>query len=193
MPLERTYRSFETVGRLAALAGGYVLLGLSLLICAEILLRRFIGISLQGVDEIGGYVLAGVSAFGFGYALLARAHTRIDILFYRLGPRVQAALNLLSAAAVAAVACFMLWRAAATFQRSAELGSAAATPLQTPIWIPQLAWVLGLGFFAAVAVMLLVRALLTLRAQGSAGVNAMIGPLSLEAGIEEETDSVDKT
>lgn len=192
MVLERTYRSFEAVGRLVALAGGYALLGLSLLICSEILLRRFIGVSLQGVDEIGGYVLAGVSAFGFGYALIERAHTRIDILFYKLGPRAQAGLNLFAATMIAAVACFMFWRAAAAFQRSAELGSIAATPLQTPLWIPQLAWVTGLGFFAAVALMLLVRALIVLREQGAAGVNATIGPLSLDAEIEPGTDTIEK-
>ena len=63
-----------------SLAGGYILLLLSLVIVFEILARKLFSYSLQGVDEIGGYVVAGTGAFGFAYALIERTHTRIDIV-----------------------------------------------------------------------------------------------------------------
>lgn len=187
MLLERLQMSADKFIRGTAILGGYALLGLSIAICLEIVLRRFAGVSLQGVDEVGGYVLAGVSAFGFAFALLHRAHTRIDIFLRRGGAPVQAALNLLNALLFAAVAIFMAWRAYATLARSVALGSIAATPLQTPIWIPQVIWFGGLVFFAAVASLLALRGLLRLD-RGSDDVNAVLGPLSLSQELEAESD-----
>ena len=51
-----------------SLVGGYILLLLSLVIVFEILARKLFSYSLQGVDEIGGYVVAGTGEFGFAYA-----------------------------------------------------------------------------------------------------------------------------
>lgn len=182
---ERAHSFLEGAGRFAAILAGYALLGLSIAICAEILLRRFSGLSLQGTDEVGGYVLAGASAFGFAYALLHHGHTRIDLLLRRVPPGAQAALNLFSAALFALIACSMAWRAFATLQRSLELGAVAPTPLQTPIWIPQGIWVAGLCFFALVAIYHLLLGLTALR-RGARFTNSLIGPISLDQEIEEE-------
>ena len=187
MSLERLHVLGERLSRAAAIVAGYALLGLSLAICVEIILRRTANVSLQGVDEIGGYVLAGTSAFGFAYALLHRAHTRIDIFLLRGGPRLQAALNLLAGFVLAGIAVFMAWRAYATFARSLDLGSVAATPLQTPIWIPQAVWLAGLVFFAAVATFLAVRGVVALFRGADEG-NAVLGPLSLTQEIEAEIE-----
>lgn len=181
------HRTLDGVTKLAAIVAGYALLALSFTICAEIVMRRLFSYSLQGVDEVGGYVLAGVCAFGFAYSLMLRAHTRIDLLLVRGGPRVQVALNLFSAALMAGIASFMAWRAYATLSRSLGFGSLAATPLQTPIWIPQLVWFSGYLLFAIVACFLLIRALVAIR-QGAAEVNALVGPVTLNQEIEEEVD-----
>jgi TRAP-type C4-dicarboxylate transport system permease small subunit len=185
MLLDRLDAVAHWLGRAAAIVAGYALLGLSIMICAEIVMRRFIGVSLQGVDEIGGYVLAGASAFGFAYALLQRGHTRIDLVLQRVSAGPQAVLNVLAAVVIAAIAIFMAWRAHATFARSLELGSLAATPLQTPIWMPQLIWLSGLVFFAVVAVFFAFKALAAVP-RGAAAVNEVSGTPSLSAEIDAE-------
>ena len=43
-----------------------------------IIARKLFSYSLQGVDEIGGYVVAITGTFGFAYALINRTHTRIE-------------------------------------------------------------------------------------------------------------------
>ena len=58
-------RFFGPPARFLAILSGWWLIALSFLTVAEILLRKFFSISLQGVDEIGGYTTAIVSAFGF--------------------------------------------------------------------------------------------------------------------------------
>ena len=82
--------------RIIGILGGYGCLGLSFLIVYEIFARKLFNHSLQGVDEIGGYVVAITGTFGMALAALERAHTRIDVLLLRLPARVQAGLNLLS-------------------------------------------------------------------------------------------------
>jgi TRAP-type mannitol/chloroaromatic compound transport system permease small subunit len=182
---EPIHRTLDRVTKSTAVLAGYALLGLSFAICLEIILRRLFSYSLQGIDEIGGYVLAGVCAFGFAYALMQRAHTRIDLLLVRGGPRLQVALNLFSAVLMAGIACFMAWRAYATLVRSIGFGSLAATPLQTPIWIPQAVWFSGFLLFAIVACFLMIRSFVALR-RGAAEVNALIGPVTLGEEIKEE-------
>lgn len=191
MPLKTITNAAESAGRLFAILAGYSLLGLSLLICAEIVLRRIAGISLQGVDEIGGYVLAGSSAFGFAYALLCRGHTRIDILVSRTPSVVKAVLNILSSAVMALIAAFMAWRAYMALDRSLRLGSLASTPLQTPIWIPQSIWVAGLVFFALVAFLFLVRSL-SAAIKGADCVNSVAGITSLDEIVAHEVSSETK-
>nr|WP_299245872.1 TRAP transporter small permease [uncultured Halomonas sp.] len=169
----------------AAIAAGYAALGLSLLIAFEVVARKLFNFSLQGVDEIGGYVLAIGVAFSFAYALLHRAHTRVDMLLVKLPAPLRAFLNALAMLLLAAFAAFMLWRAIETLGETLEFGSRASTPLQTPLWIPQTLWILGLGVFAVLAVFLALRAW-GLLLRGRVGVvNDEFGPRSADDELNE--------
>ncbi|TVQ35137.1 MAG: TRAP transporter small permease [Geminicoccaceae bacterium] len=183
--LDRVHAFLEGTTRLGAILAGYALLGLALAICAEIALRRLANFSLQGVDEVGGYVLAGISGFAFAFGLMQRAHTRIDIVLRLMPAWGQATLNLLAAVIFAGIAVFMAVRAHATLDRSLQLGSLASTPLQTPLWIPQTIWLVGLTLFAVVAVFLAFRAVVAVF-EGTRAVNAIAGPPTLQEEIDAE-------
>jgi len=141
------------VVRVFSLVAGYAVLAITLVIGLEILLRRLFGVSLQGADEYGGYMLATLTAVGAAYALLERGHTRIEILVERMPPGVRAVLNGVSALCMAAMATFLAWRATVAMLESLEYGSLSGTPLMTPLWMPQAVWVAGMVLFAAVAVL----------------------------------------
>lgn len=181
-------RALMPVARLLALAAGYGLLGLALLVTVEILLRRFMNFSLQGGNELGGYVLAILAAFGFSFALLERAHTRVEILIERVSGRPQAWLNLISAWCIALMAMFMAWRAGGALMESIEFGSLSGTPLMTPLWQPQSLWVLGLTFFGITALAIAVHSTVLLL-RDYRELNRLYGTKSLEEIIEEETVS----
>ena len=72
--------AFEPPARFVAIAGGYWLMLIAAATCVEIISRKLFSFSLLGVDEVGGYTLAILAALGFSYALVDRAHTRIDVL-----------------------------------------------------------------------------------------------------------------
>lgn len=178
-------RSFLPFTRFLALIGGYALLLLSLLITVEILLRRFANVSLQGSDEMGGYVLAIVAAFGFSFTLLERAHTRVEILVERINPRTAAILNFISCAGTMLMALFIAWRGWATLMESIEYKSLSGTPLMTPLWLPQSVWVAGLLVFAVIATLVAFHAL-ALLVRDWTRVNQFYGLKTLDEIIRDE-------
>lgn len=168
-----------------AIMAGYAFFALSIFIVVEILARKLFNYSFQGADEIGGYVLAAGTAGGFGFALIHRSHTRIDLLVSRLSGRRQAAFNLLAYVSLAAFATFMAWRACATLQQSIEFGSLASTPLQTPLWIPQSLWAGGLVLFAVAALIMAGRATAAFFHDVDA-LNDEFGPITIREEVEEQ-------
>ena len=147
-------RALMPVARAAAILCGWCLLLVAALTCVEIVARKLFDFSLHGIDEIGGYTLALVCAFGFSYALLRGSHTRIDIVQPLLPARVRATLNVVAMAALAAIALFAAWRGLGELLVSIELKSVANSPLQTPMWLPQGLWFAGIAMFAIVALAL---------------------------------------
>lgn len=181
-------RVLMPIAQFLALVAGYGLLGLALLVTVEILLRRFMNFSLQGGNELGGYVLAILAAFGFSFALLERAHTRVEILIELVPGRLQAWLNLISAWCIALMAAFMAWRAAGALLESIEFGSLSGTPLMTPLWQPQSLWVVGLTFFAVTSLAIAVHST-ALLVRDPRELNRLYGTKTLEEVLEEETVS----
>lgn len=144
---------------LFALLAGYALLFQAAATAIEIISRKVFNFSFQGVDEIGGYVLAVTASFGFGYAALTRTHTRVDFLLLHVPLRIRAAIHAVAAVVMAFVSAGMLWYAVKALRETIEYQSIANSPLQTPIWIPQSIWLAGFAAFAAVAFFLAFRAL----------------------------------
>ena len=170
--------------RIIGILGGYACLGLSFLIVYEILARKLFNHSLQGVDEIGGYVVAVTGTFGMALAAVERAHTRIDVLLLRLPTRVQAGLNLLSYVALGLGAAFMGYMGWRTLDDSLTFGSVSSSPLQVPLWIPQSLWMAGLVLFALSALWTALRGLLALR-KGLAAADRLLAPPTVAGEIDE--------
>jgi TRAP-type C4-dicarboxylate transport system permease small subunit len=122
---------------------GVAMVGLAILVTVETLARKFIGLSLQGVDELGGYALAVTSSLAFTLALIDRAHIRIDLLHNMLPGFAQRLLNWLSIVVLAALALLLAWTGWLALDETIEFRSTAPTPWATPLVWPQLAWFAG--------------------------------------------------
>jgi TRAP-type C4-dicarboxylate transport system permease small subunit len=175
----------EGLARLAALAAGYGVLALAFLVAFEVVARKVFNFSMQGADEIGGYVMAAGVAFSFAYALFERAHTRVDVFYAQVPAALRAPLNLFAMLSLAGMAGFMLYRGVATLQESMEFKSLASTPLQTPLWIPQGIWVAGLALFAFFTTIFALRAMYLLAAGNFGKLNQEMGPRDADDEIEE--------
>lgn len=188
LPPGRASHAMTTLTDVAALACGWWLIALSVATCVEMLGRKLLGFSLQGIDEIGSYTYAIVGSIGFAHALISRSHTRVDFLLSRFPLRLRSALNLLAMLTLTAFAIISLWRGLNVVLESIDLRATASTPLATPMWMPQSLWLLGYVLFAVVSGWAAWDAL-RLWLRGAHGeLNDRFGPQSLEEEIEAETD-----
>jgi TRAP-type C4-dicarboxylate transport system permease small subunit len=168
-----------------SIIGGYILLFLSILIVIEIFARKLFNFSLQGIDEMGGYVVAVTGTFGFAYALIERTHTRIDIILDHVPPVIRNLLNVLAYALVTGAALFMLRYGYEALSESILFKSLSPTPLQIIMWIPQSMWVAGLVVFSITAIAMLVH-LLVLQFKNPERGFLFYGPPTLQEEVERE-------
>lgn len=188
LPPGKVSRSIAGFTDVAALACGWWLIALSAATCVEMLGRKVLGFSLQGIDEIGSYTYAIVGSIGFAHTLITRSHTRVDFLISRFSPKVRSVLNLVAMLTLAMLAFLCLWRGLAVVRESIDLRATASTPLATPMWIPQVIWLAGYVLFALVAAWAACDALRLFFKGDVAGLNDKFGPQTLEEEIEAETE-----
>jgi TRAP-type C4-dicarboxylate transport system permease small subunit len=174
------------MGRVAdwlAIVAGWALVVYSIAVGVEIIGRRYLGFSLQGVDEIGGYLMAVIVAIGFSCALYSHAHIRIDILLPRLPRGVTLWLNVAAVGSLIAFALFLLWQATHVLIQSHALRAVAPTPLLTPLAIPQAIWVAALLYFLLYALAYFIKVVVH-AVRGEANVVAAL--LGTSAGRSEK-------
>lgn len=165
----------------AAVLTGVALLGTVVFILAEIIIRQ-LGSSLGGTDEISGYVMAGTTSWGMSYALSTLTHVRIDLARLRLKPIGQAMLDILAMIALTGVALVIAVQTWPVLSKTLESGARANTPLETPLWIPQVIWWSGWIWFAFTSSVLLICAIILLLRRELTKVDGVIG-----MGASEET------
>lgn len=173
-------RSLERVAHWGVWMGGVALLGVAFFVALEVILRKVFLIGLSAAADLSGYALAISYAWGLSFALLKRAHVRVDAVI-RLFPRkVCAAFDVVALSALTWLAAAMAWYGYGVFAESFARSARAMTPLGTPMWIPQGLWVIGLAGFLLTCVVLLVVAVRNLLAGRTSEVNRLIGTLSAE-------------
>ncbi len=79
--MEMTHRA----SRYGAWFGGALIILAAFIVGVEVLIRKVFTLSIGGADELSGFALAIGSAWAFGFALLERAHIRIDSAFHQSG------------------------------------------------------------------------------------------------------------
>ncbi|GLQ05051.1 TRAP transporter small permease subunit [Sneathiella chinensis] len=141
-----------------ALTVGFILLACVAFTLVEIVVRR-VGLSLGGVDEISGYVMAIVTSWGVSYALTEMAHVRIDLLRNRLIPLFRSVFDMIAILSLAATGLVVAWRGWGVVSKTLSTGARANTPLETPLWIPQIFWWAGWTWFAVTACILVLSTL----------------------------------
>ncbi len=176
----------EIVNRVGVWVGGLLLFFTSAMIAVEVVLRKVFSISMGGADEISSYVLAISCSWAFGYALLRKAHIRIDIFYAKMSQRLQSLLDLLSLLIFLIYQVPLVYFAWLVVKTSIVRHSAANTPLHTPLWIPQGLWFLGLVCFLLTTVVLLVVSVGRLARGDLEGARALTGPNTIEDEIKEE-------
>src|SRR3954463_6911266 len=179
--------------RLEALAAsifGLAFLVLAVAVTAETVMRKVFNQSLQGVDELGGYILAIAGAMSFAVALVARAHIRIDIVHDHLPALLRVVLNVLASVSILVCTVAILRMAWFAYDESAALGATAQTPWATPLKYPQLLWVAALVPFVAVCAVEVLR-IVALFAKGDLReIDRQYGPRTAQDELHDELEDL---
>ncbi|MDU8913892.1 TRAP transporter small permease [Aestuariicoccus sp. MJ-SS9] len=161
-----------------------ILVGILLLLCAAFVLAdivlRQVGASFGGTDEISGYVMAIATSWGMGFALLELGHVRIDLLRSRVGARGRALFDLLSMLVLSVTITLIAVRCWPVLERSLTNSSRANTPLETPLALVQAPWMAGWIWFAAMAWLTFIAALMLVAQKDYAASEAAIGTFGEE-------------
>jgi TRAP-type C4-dicarboxylate transport system permease small subunit len=136
-------RPFDLIERTSLWLSAACLIGMVLLILAEIVLRGVFNSTTEHSDELVGYLLVGVSFLSLALCQSRGAFHRVEMVQMRLGPRGQAVsalvFDLLSFAYVALTDWYFLQFVMSSYRREAM----ASTVLSTPLWIPESAMIVG--------------------------------------------------
>ena len=190
--LDKMERSLLSVSRFGVWCGGLMMLAASLVIGVEVVLRKIFLVSLGGADEMASYALAIGTVWALSFALIERAHIRVDALYMRLPKRIGAACDILALASVLAFTGILTWFAAHVLLTSWSFEATANTPIGTPLWIPQGLWVLGLVVFVLTTIVLIWRTSAAFLAGDIAAVSRIAGTKSIEEELGEEVAQAEK-
>ncbi|MEM6385167.1 MAG: TRAP transporter small permease [Pseudomonadota bacterium] len=154
-------RIAEVIAAMLALAGGAVLLALTLLTCVSIVGRAALPFDLgfgpiRGIydmTEIG--VAAAIFAF-LPYAQLTEAHARVDLFRWAIPSAMDRALELVFNVAMAFVAAVGTWRLYLGMEDKMRFGETTLIA-QIPVWYGYAAGLVGATGFVLVALFCVLR------------------------------------
>ncbi len=175
-----------TISRLLAwLAGGIILFGCALPISIDVLSRLLLNRTLVESFEISGYALAACIGLGLGYTVTTKANVRIDFLTAKLPWRLRMAADLLAALALALLALALAWFAWGVLQQSWSQDARSLSTLRVPLYLPQGLWWIGLFWFACVALLSPLIAILRLLRGESREAEGLLSSAALTEEIEQ--------
>ncbi len=160
--LDAALGAVDRVARAAVILGGVAILLSAFMITADVIMRRILGLSTWGADELSYYALAIASSWAFAHAMLVKAHIRIDMVTSRLGRPLRAACDVIALLAMGFLALGACRAIFDEVERAWSRGTTSITRLETPLWIPQGLWLAGFVFFALTVFLLLLRVLVAL-------------------------------
>lgn len=169
---------------------GWSLLFLSAFVALETIMRKVFNSSLQGADELGGYVLAFGASVSFIVAMIERAHIRIDVLHQRMPLWWQALIDWLSVMSLGMLGVFFLYIGWFVIADTHLYGSTAATPWATPLIWPQSAWYAGLAVFALCSFIMAARASRLFLSGRFDALAREFNPKSADEELSEELDQL---
>ncbi|MFN4165446.1 MAG: TRAP transporter small permease subunit [Ferrovibrio sp.] len=184
--LDRWLGLADRLSRYAIWIGGALVLASAFLVSIDVLLRKLLLVSVGGADELSGYAFAIGTAWALAFTLLRRANVRVDALYTRLPPAICALLDIIALLSLGGFLLLLTWQAWDVLGTSISFGARATTPLQTPLWMPQSLWVLGLALFLFTLLPLLLRALFALLGGDLDTVRRLAGARSIEEDAADE-------
>jgi TRAP-type C4-dicarboxylate transport system permease small subunit len=149
--------------RVCQLVCAVAIVALAAIVLTEIVTRNLLNFSFQISDEVGGYIVVGLTFLALPVCQARQAYHHVMFIQNRLPQRAREVLNLgfdfLSLAFCAVLIWQLAWQTVQTWQS----GDIAPTLLATPLWMPQAVMPIGCIILGLVLVRGIVRRVQRLR------------------------------
>jgi len=109
----------------------------------EIVTRNLFGFSFEMSEELGGYIIVGITFASLPVCQVYRSYHHVQFLQSRLSPPLQALSHLLFDLLSLLFCGVLLWQLTRFVATTYRSGDVAPTLLATPLWIPQALMPLG--------------------------------------------------
>jgi len=172
------------VSRFLARLGGALILICAFLVSLDVVFRNVFKLAIFESYELTGYGIALATAFGLSWALVTKAHIRIEVIYNLLGVKPRAYLDICALAALSVVATVLVYYGALVALDNWELGASSNSTLHVPLAIPQGLWLLGLFWFAVCVSVLLVVAVSAVAHNQHQQVQEMFGIATVSEEVE---------
>lgn len=150
-------RLANVLSQYAVWAAGSLLIASVLLICFDVVARKFWNFTTGGADELSSFAFAISTSWALAFATLQRANVRVDVLYQKLPVKLAAFLDWLSVVALGVFMVFLTYYAWDVLAASWIQNSTANSTMATPLWIPQGLWFIGLTWMCIVMTLMLAR------------------------------------
>jgi TRAP-type transport system small permease protein len=160
------------VERACKLACVAALITMLIVIGVDILTRSLFNFSFEISDELGGYMLVVITFVSLPVCQINDSFHHVELVQSRLSPFARAVSHIIFDLLSLAFCALLLWQLARFEISSFRFGDRAPTYLATPLWIPQIAMMLGAAALCFSMVRTLAADVARLRATGKTAERA---------------------
>jgi len=116
---------------------------MAVIVLVEIVTRNLLGFSYEISEEVGGYIICGITFLSLPVCQVYRSYHHVQLIQARLPPRWQAMSHLLFDVMNLVLCVVLVWQLARLTMLSYRSGDVAPSLLATPLWIPQAVMPIG--------------------------------------------------
>jgi len=143
--MDRLSRIVDVAATAVLLVGGIGMLMSMFLGVADIVGTQVLSIPVPGPRELTESTMVLIVFGALTYAQIRRAHIRVELVYIRMGPRTQAAMDVFTDLCALIFFSLMMWQAWNEALYSMDIGEATVGLIRFPLWPARIVLVVGCG------------------------------------------------
>jgi TRAP-type C4-dicarboxylate transport system permease small subunit len=113
------------------------IVAMALIVLVEIVTRNLFHFSFEASEELGSYIIVGISFLSLPVCQVYRAYHHVQFVQDRLGPRARAASHVFFDILSLGFCLLLVWQLTRFVMQSYRSEDVSMSLLATPLWIPQ--------------------------------------------------------
>jgi len=131
----------------ATLAGLGIIISIVLVVIG-VIGRYLLNLAILFIDEYTGYLLVLTTFLGLAYTLRTDGHIEVDLVVRVFPPRIKSGFRIVTTSLALALTLLLTIYTGDKTWSAYRIGSIATSPLETPLFVPQLVIPIGFGLLA---------------------------------------------